>query len=420
MEFGFCFYAMNEPLLISNTGHLLINALNENPNNESSEVKIANIFLNCLMKYQSNNPFRKTLNANMPLLLLLNTMKALKNQIGDSKIHKSEIAFFLCWRDSNFQALAEFILNFRALYPHFCYSNEVIYEECLKLLESENKNRFKISQVCGESIDEYIRKMRICGIISLRGSGRFLDFNSFELAKIDYVIHNYSKFQTFSNKKAYFAYMGSIDERILEIKEIVAEHQESLKLETLQNFAKQYSKEQIYKELKILGSKKSYSNDEVFKFIPEPTRFEFLTAIALKQHLTHLEIMPNYSINDEGLPKSHASGNQADIVCKDTKGWAIVEVSLICGRAQVNNELIPITRHLNEMIQTKKIDNMQEIKSFALFIAPKIFEDSKRYVKFLAYDEGLDIRNFDILTFIQALEKINNHTPFSINEIFSN
>ncbi|RDU59427.1 AlwI family type II restriction endonuclease [Helicobacter marmotae] len=372
------------------------------------------------MKYQSNNPFRKTLNANVPLLLLLNTMKALKNQIGDSKIHKSEIAFFLCWRDSNFQALAEFILNFRALYPHFCYSNEVIYEECLKLLESENKNRFKISQVCGESIDEYIRKMRICGIISLRGSGRFLDFNSFELAKIDYVIHNYSKFQTFSNKKAYFTYMGSIDERILEIKEIVAEHQESLKLQTLQNFAKQYSKEQIYKELKILGSKKSYSNDEVFKFIPEPTRFEFLTAIALKQHLTHLEIMPNYSIDDEGLPKSHASGNQADIVCKDTKGWAIVEVSLICGRAQVNNELIPITRHLNEMIQTKKIDNMQEIKSFALFIAPKIFEDSKRYVKFLAYDEGLDIRNFDILTFIQALEKINNHTPFSINEIFSN
>lgn len=261
------------------------------------------------MKYQSNNPFRKTLNANVPLLLLLNTMKALKNQIGDSKIHKSEIAFFLCWRDSNFQALAEFILNFRALYPHFCYSNEVIYEECLKLLESENKNRFKISQVCGESIDEYIRKMRICGIISLRGSGRFLDFNSFELAKIDYVIHNYSKFQTFSNKKAYFAYMGSIDERILEIKEIVAEHQESLKLQTLQNFAEQYSKEQIYKELKILGSKKSYSNDEVFKFIPEPTRFEFLTAIALKQHLTHLEIMPNYSIDDEGLPKSHASGN---------------------------------------------------------------------------------------------------------------
>ncbi|WP_147288744.1 hypothetical protein [Helicobacter marmotae] len=33
MEFGFCFYAMNEPLLISNTGHLLINALNENPSN---------------------------------------------------------------------------------------------------------------------------------------------------------------------------------------------------------------------------------------------------------------------------------------------------------------------------------------------------------------------------------------------------
>lgn len=50
------------------------------------------------------------------------------------------------------------------------------HEKCLKLLETTNTKHFKISQVCKESVDEYIRKMRITGIISLRGNGRFIDF----------------------------------------------------------------------------------------------------------------------------------------------------------------------------------------------------------------------------------------------------
>ncbi len=61
-------YAINEPLIFSHKGHLLIDAVNEIPSNEA---KIANIFLNCLMKYQSNNPFRNILNSNV--------LKALKD-----------------------------------------------------------------------------------------------------------------------------------------------------------------------------------------------------------------------------------------------------------------------------------------------------------------------------------------------------
>ncbi len=401
MEFGFCFYAMNKPLLISNTGHLLIDAINEIPSNEE---KISNVFLNCLMKYQSNNPFRNTLNTNVPLLLLLNTMQTLKEQSGDSKIHKSEIAFFLCWRDSIFTNLAEFILNFRLLYPHFNYSNEIIYKECLKLLDSDNTTRFKISQVCKEGIDEYIRKMRICGLISLRGNGRFIDFNTFEMPKIKYVIKNYSIYPKFDDKKAYFDYMGEIDSHILEIKETSALiDKNDLKLKTLQEFANKYSKEEIYKELNILNSKKIASKDEIFKFIPEPMRFEFLTAIALKQHFCNLEVLPNYSIDDEGLPKCHAMGGKPDIACKDTHNNAIVEVSLICGRAQVNNELLAITRHLKELIESSQV-----LRCFAIFIAPQIFEDTKRYVRFIAFDEDLEIRNLSISDFISSLQNVDS------------
>ena len=89
MEFGFCYYAMDNPLRISNTGHLLIDAFNETPSNEP---KIANIFLNCMMKYQSNNPFRRVLNANVPLLLLLNTMAILKRfSLFEPKIPKHSL-----------------------------------------------------------------------------------------------------------------------------------------------------------------------------------------------------------------------------------------------------------------------------------------------------------------------------------------
>lgn len=407
MEFGFCYYAMNEPLRISNTGHLLIDAINEIPSNET---KIANIFLNCMMKYQSNNPFRRVLNANVPLLLLLNTMKILKQKVGDSKIHKDEISFLLCWRDDNAQNLAQKIAEFRQKYCSFAYSSEVIYKECLKILDSKNEKRFKISQICGESVDEYIRKMRITGIISLRGNGRFLDFNTFEMPKIEYVMSAYSSIKAFATTQEYFAYMGQIDSAILELKEsIEPQTKQNLKYEVLAKFANTYTKEQIYKELKILESKKAKSENEVFKFIPEPTRFEFLSAIALKQNFANLQVLPNYTIDDEGLPRNYASGNQPDIICIDKTCQSIVEVSLICGRAQVNNELLPISRHLSDMIQ-----QTQDSNNFALFIAPKIFEDSKRYVEFIKFSENLDIRNLSITEFIANLKTCKSISQINV------
>ncbi|EGJ6309172.1 AlwI family type II restriction endonuclease [Campylobacter upsaliensis] len=400
MEFGFCFYAMGEPLVISHTGHLLIDATNKIPSNEA---KIANIFLNCLMKYQRNNPFRRIINDNAPLILLLKVLDHLQKLNGDSKLFILEIPFLLCWRDDDYNALVHYILEFRKAYPSFAYSKELIYEKCLKLLKTTNTKRFKLSQVCEEAVDEYIRKMRITGIISLRGNGRFIDFNTFEKSKIDYVLEHYSLYEKFDDKRAYFEYMGEIDSHILEIKEQNYTNKDGLKQKTLQSFATQYSKEQIYQELSILSHKNKTSKDEILRFIPEPVRFEFLTAIALKQHFGDLDIMPNYSIDDEGLPKCFAGGNKPDIICKDKESKSIVEVSLICGKGQVNNELLPITRHLKELINSSQNSHLKH-SFFAIFIAPKIYEDSKRYVKFIKFDEGLEIKNMDILEFIQNIK----------------
>ncbi|BCZ20050.1 AlwI family type II restriction endonuclease (plasmid) [Helicobacter sp. NHP19-012] len=395
-ELGFCYYQMGKPLLISNVGHILINAVQTEG---EDGVRVAGVFLNALMKYQRNNPFRRVRNENAPLPLLLNTMRVLKEKTGDSKIHTQEIPFLLCWQDGDHKALADYILDFRYANPHFQYSDDLIYEKALKLLESTNTNRFKKSQVCQEGVDDYIRKMRQTQLITLRGGGFFIDINTFESAKADYVIQHYTNYLKHKDRLSYFNYMGTIDGVILDIStSIDPTTQESVKLKTLQHFSNTYTPKQIFDELENLNGKKS-SKDTLFKLIPEPTRLEFLTSIALKQAYKNLEVLPNYSVDDEGLPTSHASGGKPDILCYDPSTHAIAEVSLLCGRAQLANELIPIARHLaDEKTQHPSKHN------FALFIAPKIHEDCQRYARFVKHDENLEICNLDIKGFIKGLQ----------------
>lgn len=192
MEFGFIYYEMGKQIIISQTGHMLIDAFNEVPANDS---KIQNVFLNALMKYQTSNPFRKNANDNVPLVLLLQVIKLLKEDPdeNDAGILRSELSLIICWPDNDAERLYRTIKELRAQYG-YNYSDEVIYDECLQLLGAgeDKKKRFKIEQITGEAVDEFIRKMRITGIISLRGNGRFLDFNQFEADKINYILENYS------------------------------------------------------------------------------------------------------------------------------------------------------------------------------------------------------------------------------------
>ena len=72
-ELGFIYYEMNKPIEISETGNLLLAAeLNENPELEEQA------FLNALVKYQRNNPFRRVLNENAPFTLVLEVLKLIK------------------------------------------------------------------------------------------------------------------------------------------------------------------------------------------------------------------------------------------------------------------------------------------------------------------------------------------------------
>jgi len=397
MEFGFVFYEMNKPIVISTTGHMLLDALNENPvNNE----KIQKVFLNALMKYQTSNPFRKNASENVPLPLLLRVIKLLKDDAeeNDAGIFRSELSLIICWTNNDAGGLYRKIKSVRRQYG-FCYSDEVIYDICLDLLGvgEDKKKRFKLNQITGEAVDEFIRKMRITGIVSLRGNGRFLDFNSFELDKINYILQNYSDYPNIATKHEYFEYMGEVDSNILTTQEVAESNINDVRAKTLNEWAVQNSKEDIIRELRIVCGK-SESKNPVLRIIDKPTRFEFLISIALKQHFESLDVCPNYHVDDEGLPTFTASGGLADIECFDADSNPLVEVTLMTARTQATNEMPAITRHLQEAI-----DKYPNKIVFSLLVAPSIHSDTKYMAEFSKYRYNVNILTYTIEDFLKNI-----------------
>ena len=397
-EFGFLYYKMNEPIVISSLGHMLIDALNEKPANNE---KIENVFIHSMAKYTVNNPLRKNLNSNVPLVLLLKVIQNLNSdpECDHNGIFRMEIPLFLCWPDGNDKDLYRYIKELRNEY-RYSYSEEFIYDRCLQILHAKEKDKkyFKLSKICRESVDEYIRKMRMTGLLSLRGNGRFLDINKFKQDKAEYIINNYPTEKIFNNEKSYFNYMAEIDTNIMDIHAELPENSDEIRKKTIEKFAKQYEKFDILSELSILAIGKKESKDPVFRFINAPARLEFLVSIALKQRFEYMDVNPQYSYDDEGLPTSTAGGGVADIICKELGYDELIEVTLMRGRSdQVNNEIIPIARHQKSI--KEKNPNV-----FSILLAPSIHEDTKEAAAWQKYRFDIDIYTYDIPQFINLLE----------------
>ena len=277
----------------------------------------------------------------------------------------------------------------------------------MELLESENEKRFKIKQIIQESVDDLIRKLRITGIFSLRGFGRFVDINELEKNKIEYIVKNYSKSKTYETEYDFYKYMGEMDLNIINIEEnINYETVETIKITALKNFAVKYENKEIIEELECLEKDKN-SKDEFLKLIDNPTRLEFLTSLILIKNYPDLLIKPNYSIDDEGNPTFTAKGGIADIEVYDEKSDVLVEVTLIKNRQQSIIEIPAITRHLVELNEKSEKENI-----FSIFIAPNIHEDTKYMCEFTKYRKNLDIKPYTISNFAKKIKFEGNILEF--------
>ncbi|MDE8124702.1 AlwI family type II restriction endonuclease [Erysipelothrix rhusiopathiae] len=390
-EFGFLYYEMDKPLEISSSGYMLCEAYKSD--SENSGEKIQNIFCNALMKYQTNNPFRRNANNNAPIPLLLNVLKLLKedSEENGAGIYRKELPFLSCWPNNDANTLYMYIKQFRRKY-RYTASDEIVYESCLELLDSDNRTRFKMNQIMVEAVDDLIRKLRITGVFSLRGMGRFVDINTLQLEKVDYIINNYSDYEEFSNEHAYFEYMGTIDSEIVTVSSVSTQDLDDVRSQALVQFAKQFDVNYVREELIKLQDNRP-SRDEYLKLIDSPTRLEFLTSIFLVQNYPNSIVKPNYSVDDEGNPTFTAKGGVADIVVEDHMSDSTIEVTLMRNRQQATHEIPAITRHLKEL----RASGNKGV--FSVFVAPNIHEDTIYMCEFTKHRDNLDIYYYNIKDF---------------------
>lgn len=384
-ELGFVWYWPNEKIKFSESGKMLIDK--ERPENELM------VFANAFAKYQRQNPFRRVLNKNVPLILLIQTIQFLKGDVEykGTGISRSEIPLLLCWKGDNAESLYKEIKKIRKKHG-YTPSNEIILDFCYSLL---NKTKRDDNSILGDYPDDFIRKMRLTGLITLRGGGRFIDINTKETEAVNYILENYSLYEDYPSEKNFFNYMGSVDKKLITTLSVFKSPAKATRAE-LDKWVSYYDWSTIKAEMLNLAQKKS-SRDDILRVIEQPLRLEFLTSLAILKKLPGVLVKPNFVSDDEGLPTSFASGGIPDIECFEEPDTVLVEVTLLTGTQQHIRESFSVRRHLEKFVNNGT-------KSYAMFISPKTFVDTGRYFDFIK-SEGLDVRSLDIENFVLRLEE---------------
>lgn len=417
-ELGLAYFAPQASIVISELGKHLLKSINVNVRDNEIFYEFIHpeyeqqVFLQAMAKSQRKNPFVRVLNDNIPLILLLQTIRLLNadpNQNG-SGISRRELPLLIFWKNNNAQKLYERIVKLRNDCGYNA-SDEVIIDICINEIMEGNYKKFKPKSIMVDYPDELIRKMRITGLISLRGIGRFIDINKNELEKVEYVLKQYSKYQPYTNEIDYFNHIATLDKNLIQIKSTPIKPNNAEKL--LTNWLKLYKWDSIKKELSILASNGT-SKDTVLKLIAAPARLEFLIALAIKSKIPNVRVLPNYSCDDEGLPTSTAGGNKGDIECFENQNGILVEVTMATGRQQTMMEIWPIERHL--------IDFQSDRNAQCVFIAPTIFSDSLRQIQFVSFQSNgkNHIRPYAISKFVEYLEntkELYENTKKTYNEL---
>lgn len=338
-ELGFVYYWQDEVIEFSESGLMLLDK--EKPENEQM------VFANAFAKFYRNNPFKKVLNSNTPLILLIETIQYL-NQDTDfngTGISRKELPILLCWRDNNAYNLYLEIKKLRKKYG-YSPSNEVVLDICTKLIDEIKRDD---DSILGDYPDDFIRKMRLTGLITVRGGGRFIDINSKERPTIDYILQNYKQHPFHTSGKDFFDYIGKIDRDLISKLSVYQNPVRTTNTE-LEKWVHYFDWDTLKSELLLL-SKKSSSKNEVLKIIENALRLEFLTSLAILKKLPFVEVKPNFISDDEGLPVSFASGGNPDIECKENTNTILVEVTLLTGTQQHIRESFSIQRHLEEYMK---------------------------------------------------------------------
>lgn len=403
-ELGLAWFSPGEPIVISKLAHHLLKSIkvevNEAENYVSYEIVHPEyeqqVFLQAFAKSQRKNPFVRVLNDNVPLILLLQTIQKLNADPSQNGcgIMRRELPLLIFWKDNDADTLYKRIVRLRQQ-CRYDASDEVIIDICLDEIMEGCFKEFKPKSIMNEYPDEFIRKMRMTGLFSLRGAGRFLDINRNETEAVSYILEHYASYRHYDDEREYFDYMSELDTNLIQVCAQPSAARKSEKL--LDEWLAVYDWNIIREELTNLSARRN-SSDNVLKLLAAPSRLEFLTALAIKSKMPAVRVVPNYSCDDTGLPTSTAGGNKGDIECYERQNGVLVEVTMATGRTQTMMEVWPIDRHLEEF--------QKEVNAQCVFIAPTIFRDSIQQIQFVSFQSKgkREIRPYAISEFIDYLE----------------
>ncbi len=399
-QFGFAYFSPDEKIAISEIGKRLVDNISVEINDGAISVSDGNpvndqsAFMHAMVKYHRDNPFLRVLNRNTPIVLLLKVIRLLNAdpRNNGAGISRKEIPLLIFWKDDDAQAAYEMIMEIRDKYG-YSPSPEVIQSYCVNVIMGGDFKKFKLESIVDEYPDEYIRKMRYTGLISLRGGGRFVDINSDETDKVEYILKNYAGYKTYTDAKEYYQYVSTVDSGLLGIPKAPVAADRSEKL--LGKWVDAYPWKTVRHELLVLSSH-GKSDDPVLKLLDSPVRLEFLAALALRWRRPTYRVKPNYRCDDEGLPTSTAGGNQGDIECFGAND-VLVEVTMSEGRTQVMMEGWPVKRHLEAF----KVDHSD---AGCVFVAPTLYADTKDQFEWAYERRKLYTAPFTIKGFVEELD----------------
>lgn len=160
----------------------------------------------------------------------------------------------------------------------------------------------------------------------------------------------------------------------------------------------------------------------------DPETFEKILTEALRIIDDELLIKPNYPMDDEGEPLTHAPGNKPDIECYYETFKAICEVTLNTSNLQWVQEGQPVMRHLRDFEKMNELDD----KIYCIFVAPKIHKDTysqfwisvkyeydgkpQKIIPLNAQQFALLLRK--LLKYIEDGKKFTHHELYKLYDLF--
>lgn len=334
------------------------------------------IFLRCLLKWQLPNPLDKhgfpqqygyCIRPFMGVLMLIREVNRLCREAGENAkgIGWDEFGIFgLTLTDhENINTTAREIMCYRA------DAAGASAQENILNLAREYRAQYNLKHI-RDFTDNAIRYFRMTDMITVRGSGRYVDIEPLRNAEMKFLANKFSAEPNMDlavDEKAYSEQLGNprvpeLPPRASSALDEAARIRENMQREMLR---REKIRENIAQLMALSKGR------DAGLFMKPSVQLEHQATMGLMALDDAVSITPNYPVGSDGLPMSHAPGGKPDIECQYDNFALICEVTLSKSRDQWIREGQPVMRHLRDFE-----DRHKGKEAFGVFIAPVVHRDT--------------------------------------------